>query len=273
MSLEGIASTSLLTAAMRAAESRRSESEGRLFVDPYAELLAGKEGELLLQRALVESGDQPAIAIRTKFIDDRFLSAMNQGIRQIVILATGMDTRAYRLDFHADTHIFELDRKEVIDYKTEKLKTIQPRCHLTSLNVDLREEWQKQLLQAGFKQNERTLWLVEGLLMYLEEEQVITLFKKINSLAIEKDIMLFDILSRTLLEVPHMEKQLKFLASLNAPWKFGINDPVNFMKKLNWDASLSQAGDVAPNRWPFPTAPLSIPNIPRGYYVEAIKLK
>lgn len=270
--MDSIAKTSLLTAAMRAAESRRTEKEGRLFNDPYADLLAGHEGTELREKAIAESGDQPAIAIRTAYMDQKITAAVNDGVRQIVMLAAGMDTRAYRLAFPAETTVFELDRPEVLNYKKEKLAQAQPHCERKAIAVDLRENWQQKLVQAGFQQGERTLWLVEGLLMYLEESQVVTLINRINSLASSRDIMLCDILSQTLLESPYMKKQLDFLENIGAGWKFGTNDPIEFMKKLGWQTELSQAADVAPDRWPFPSAPLHIPNIPRGYYAKAHKI-
>lgn len=270
--MNGVAKTSLLVAAMRAVESKRSENEGRLFSDPYAELLTGIEGATLLQKALAESGDQPAIAVRTYYMDSKITSTLKEGVRQIVVLAAGMDSRAYRLTFPEGTRIFELDQKEVLNYKQDKLKNIPTHCEYKALAVDLRDEWQSQLLQAGLKTNEQTLWLVEGLLMYLEESQVETLLNRLNTLASPKDILLFDILSRTLLEAPPMQKQLKFLESIGAPWKFGINEPEKLMKKFGWHAVVTQPGEFAPARWPFPTAPRSVPNVPRSFYVEARKL-
>jgi methyltransferase (TIGR00027 family) len=270
--MDSIAKTSLLTAAMRAVETNRSESEGRLFTDPYAELLAGDEGKTLLVKAIAAAGEQPAIAIRTYFMDQKIINAAKGGVRQIVMLAAGMDTRAYRLTLPKGTRIFEFDRQEVLDYKKEKLKNVQPLCEVSSIAVDLRNDWQDKLIHAGFKKKEQTLWLVEGLLMYLEESQVNALIERINTLASTSDIMLFDILSRTLLEVPHMKAQLQFLESMGAPWRFGTNEPEKFMQNFNWKVELSQAGEVAPSRWPFPTVPLNIPNVPRGYYVEARKL-
>lgn len=270
--MDAIAKTSLLTAAMRAVETKRSDSEGRLFTDPYAELLAGSEGFDILQRAIAASGEQPAIAIRTAFMDQKINEAVKKGVRQIVMLAAGMDTRAYRLPFPQGTRIFELDRQEVLDYKQAKLSHVQPLCTRTALAVDLRDEWQTKLIKAGFHRNEQTLWLVEGLVMYLDESQVVTLFERISELALSKDILLFDVLSRTLLEVPHMKNQLQFLASIGAPWRFGENEPEKFMEKFGWKTETTQAGEFAPSRWPFPTVPRSVPNVPRGYYAAAYKL-
>lgn len=269
--MDTVAKTSLLTAAMRAVETRRSDSEGRLFSDPYAELLAGTEGFTLLENAIAASGDQPAIAIRTAYMDSRIEAALNGGVRQFVFLAAGMDSRAYRMTFPNGTKIFELDRKEVFNYKQKKLGNIALKCERITLAVDLKDDWKNKLIEAGFKTSEPTLWLVEGLLMYLEELQVVNLLNQINQLATKNDIMLFDILTRTLLEAPYMQNQLKFLESIGAPWYFGVDEPEEFMKKFGWDSVATQAGEFAPTRWPFPTAPRSVPNVPRGFYIEARK--
>lgn len=270
--MNGVAMTSLLVAAMRAAETNRSDSEGRLFSDPFAEALAGDEGMKLRQRAIDVVGDQPAIAVRTAFMDEKFNKAINEGARQIVIVAAGMDSRAYRLNFPEGTKVFELDQPEVLKYKSDKLSGAKPHCQHKTIEVDLREEWPKKLMEAGFNPGARTLWSVEGLLMYLSEEEVITLIKRINTLASTNDVMLFDIFTRDLLEAPYMEKQLEFLAKLGAPWKFGTNDPESFMKKLGWSVSMIQPGEYSPERWPFPVAPRHVPNIPRSFFIEAHKI-
>jgi methyltransferase (TIGR00027 family) len=268
----GVARTSLLVAAMRALETKRSETEGRFFTDPYAEILAGKEGFELMNRAIAEVGDQPAIAVRTAYMDEKFNEALKSGIRQIVMIASGMDSRAYRMKFPEGTKVFELDQAEVLKYKREKLINVKPTCERREIEVDLRVEWQNKLVEAGFKKGERTLWMVEGLLMYLEESQVIMLFERINSLVSKNDISLFDIFTRNLLEASHMQKQLSFLASMDASWKFGTNDPEEFMKKLGWSADLIMPGEYAPERWPFPVAPRHVPNVPRSFFAIATKL-
>lgn len=270
--MNGVAMTSLLVAAMRAAETKRSDREGRLFSDPYAESLAGDEGMALRERAIKEVGDQPAIAVRTAFIDEKFNNALNNGARQVVIIASGMDSRAYRLNFPDGTKVFELDQPEVLKYKKEKLNHVKAKCQRHELAVDLREDWQDQLLKAGFDRTQKTLWTVEGLIMYLDESQVIKLFQRINTLASPNDVMLFDIFTRNLLEAPHMRSQLNFLASMGAPWKFGTNDPEQFMNKLGWSTTLTQPGEYIPDRWPFPVAPRDVPNVPRSFFVEAHRI-
>lgn len=268
--MDSIAKTSLLTAAMRAAETKLSPADGRLFVDPYAELLAGEEGMSLRQTAIDESGDQPAIAIRTAFMDRKMMEALQNGAKQIVMLAAGMDTRCFRLTFPPSIHFFELDRQEVLDYKQSKLKDAKPQCHRHAIGVDLRDDWQQVLINAGFQRGEKTLWMVEGLLMYLEESQVRTLFGRINGLAVSGDFLLLDVLSQTLLDSPFMKKQLDFLVNMGAPWKFGVNEPEEFFKTLGWNATVIQTGEFIPSRWPFPVAPREIPHLPRGFLVEAV---
>lgn len=272
MNFDAVAKTSLLTAAIRAVETNRSENEGRLFTDPLAEVLAGSEGFAILEQVRAEMGDQPGIVLRTRYVDDRIIQGLAQGIRQIVILAAGMDTRAYRLSFPDGTRVFELDRPEVLSYKQEKLGETLPHCMRHTVGVDLREEWQSKLIQAGMNPAERTLWLVEGLLLYLDEADVLTLFEKINSLSVSKSILLFDLLGRSLLDSPLMAKQLHCAEKLGAPWRFGVDEPEKFMERFGWTALATQPGEVDPARWPFPTAPRHVPNVPRYFFVEACKL-
>jgi methyltransferase (TIGR00027 family) len=271
--LDAVAKTSLLTAAMRAVETNRSENEGRLFTDPFAEVLAGSEGFSILEQARAEVGDEPTIPLRTGYFDDRLIQGLAQGIKQIVILAAGMDTRAYRLSFPDDTRVFELDRPEVLSYKQEKLGNTLPLCIRYAVGVDLREEWQSKLIQAGMNPTERALWLVEGLLVYLDEAAVSTLFEKINSLSAPNSILLFDVVGRSLLDSQYTAKLLHFFSEkLGAPWCFGVDEPEKFMEQFGWTAAATQPGEVDPARWNFPTAPRYVPNIPRVFFVEACKL-
>ena len=271
MNFDAVAKTSLLTAAIRAVETNRSENEGRLFTDPFAEVLAGSEGFSILEQVLAEVGEQHGIVLRTRYFDDRIMHGLALGSRQIVILAAGMDTRAYRLSFPDGTRVFELDRPDVLSYKQEKLGNTLPHCIRHTVGVDLREEWPSKLIQAGMSTTERTLWLVEGLLIYLEEAAVVTLFEKIDSLSAPNSILLFDVLGRSLLDAPFMAKQLHFLEKLGAPWHFGSDEPEKFMEQFGWKAVATQPGEVDPARWHFPTAPRHVPNVPRIFFVEARK--
>ncbi len=271
MKLDAVAKTALLVAAMRAIETNRSESEGRLFNDPFASALAGNEGFAIFEEARKIVGDQPAIAVRTFFYDGRISNAIQQGFKQFVFLAAGMDSRAYRLSFQEDTQLFELDRREVLDYKQKKLSGATPLCRRHAVAADLESNWEGELMNSGFIPNQPTVWLVEGLLMYLTEAAVETLFAKITKLSAPGSLVLFDVLGRRLLDAPFMATQLEYLAKMGAPWRFGLDEPELFMEKFGWTSVATEPGTVVPDRWPRPVTPRHVPNVPRSFFVEARK--
>lgn len=109
------------------------------------------------------------ITVRTRFFDDFFAAATESGVRQAVILASGLDTRAYRLPWPAGTVVFELDQPEVIAFKTSTLAELgaQPAAERRTVAIDLRDDWPSALTAAGFDPNAPTAWIAEGLLIYL----------------------------------------------------------------------------------------------------------
>jgi len=125
------------------------------------------------------------MAIRTKFFDDYFVSSTEGGIRQAVILASGLDSRAYRLSWPAGTIVYEIDQPEVIEFKTATLADLgaQPRATRRTVPIDLREDWPKALREAGFDPAQPTAWCAEGLLIYLPPEAQDRLFDNINELS------------------------------------------------------------------------------------------
>lgn len=113
-----------------------------------------------------------AMAIRTHYSDNFFLDATRAGIRQAVILASGLDSRAYRLRWPAGTIVFEVDQPQVIDFKTTTLAGLgaAPTTDRRTVAVDLRDDWPTALQKAGFDNAQRTAWIAEGLLGYLSAE-------------------------------------------------------------------------------------------------------
>ncbi|CFH40520.1 class I SAM-dependent methyltransferase [Mycobacterium tuberculosis] len=113
-----------------------------------------------------------AMAIRTHYFDNFFLDATRAGIRQAVILASGLDSRAYRLRWPAGTIVFEVDQPQVIDFKTTTLAGLgaAPTTDRRTVAVDLRDDWPTALQKAGFDNAQRTAWIAEGLLGYLSAE-------------------------------------------------------------------------------------------------------
>lgn len=126
------------------------------------------------------------MAVRTKFFDDYFSDAMNTGIRQAVILASGLDSRAYRLHWPAETVVYEIDQPQVIDFKTTTLAAIgaEPTAARRTVPIDLRADWPTALREAGFDATVPTAWVAEGLLIYLPPEAQDRLFDNITALSV-----------------------------------------------------------------------------------------
>jgi methyltransferase (TIGR00027 family) len=125
------------------------------------------------------------IAVRTRFFDDFFTASMATGIRQSVILASGLDTRAYRLDWPAGTTVFEIDQPAVIDFKTRVLTDAgaTPAADRSTVGIDLRDDWPTALRSAGFDPSVPTAWIAEGLLIYLPPDAQDRLLDNVSALS------------------------------------------------------------------------------------------
>ena len=194
-----VGSTAVMVAAARAVETDRPDA---LIRDPYARLLVSEAGtgvwESMLDDSLVakvESFDPEAAAVfqhmrsyqavRTHFFDAHFNGAVAAGIRQVVILASGLDSRAYRLDWPAGTTVYEIDQPKVLAYKSATLAAngATPSADRHEVPIDLRQDWPAPLVDAGFDAGAPTAWLAEGLLMYLPADAQDRLFTQITELS------------------------------------------------------------------------------------------
>jgi methyltransferase (TIGR00027 family) len=194
-----VGTTAVMVAAARAAETDKPDP---LIRDPYAKLLVSKAGtgvwENMLDGSLldkVESIDPEAAAVfqhmrsyqavRTHFFDAHFAGAVAAGIRQVVILASGLDSRAYRLDWPAGTTVYEIDQPKVLAYKSATLAAngATPSADRHEVPIDLRQDWPAALIAAGFDPKAPTAWLAEGLLMYLPADAQDRLFAQITELS------------------------------------------------------------------------------------------
>jgi methyltransferase (TIGR00027 family) len=124
-------------------------------------------------------------ACRTKFFDDYFLAAAGDGIRQAVILAAGLDSRAWRLAWPAGCVVYEIDQPKVLEFKTSTLDShaVSPIASHVGVGIDLRLDWPTALAQAGFDPSAPTAWSAEGLLPYLTADAQDLLFDRIQSLS------------------------------------------------------------------------------------------
>jgi methyltransferase (TIGR00027 family) len=123
--------------------------------------------------------------VRTRYFDDFFLQATGSGIQQAVILASGLDTRAYRLPWPAGTVVYEIDQPEVIQFKTRTLAGLgaEPTAERRTIAIDLRDDWPSALAAAGFDAGKPSAWSAEGLLVYLPPEAQDRLFDNIATLS------------------------------------------------------------------------------------------
>ena len=194
-----VGSTAVMVAAARAAETAKPDP---LISDPYAAILVAGAGagfwEFMLDDTipakLAESDPEAAAifeymqsyqGVRTHFFDAYFGTAVAAGIRQVVILASGLDSRAYRLDWPAGTTVFEIDQPKVLEYKAATLAAhnAKPSADRHEVPIDLRQDWPAALCDAGFDPSRPTAWLAEGLLMYLPADAQDRLFEQISRLS------------------------------------------------------------------------------------------
>ncbi|MDQ3773019.1 MAG: class I SAM-dependent methyltransferase [Pseudomonadota bacterium] len=173
---------------MAAARARESERANRLFDDPFAAALAGPEGFAWLDRmksAAGSGGPELYPVIRTRFFDEFLLDACgNSGVRQVVLVAAGLDTRAFRLDWPPQTRLYEMDLSEVLEAKDAVMKKAgaQPSCERRTIRADLRQDtWPEALLAAGYQPQSPSVWLIEGLLFYLLRAAVHALLEKVTA--------------------------------------------------------------------------------------------
>jgi methyltransferase (TIGR00027 family) len=195
-----VGTTAVMVAAARAVETEQPDA---LIRDPYAKLLvtnanAGVLWEAMLDPAVaakVETLDVEAAAmiqhmrgyqaVRTNFFDTFFTDATAAGIRQVVILASGLDSRAYRLDWPAGTTVYEIDLPKVLGYKAQTLADhgATPTADRRAVPVDLRHDWPQALRDAGFDATRPTAWLAEGLLPFLPAAAQDSMFTSIDTLS------------------------------------------------------------------------------------------
>ncbi len=266
-----MADTGVLVAAIRAEETRRPD---RLFDDSFAERLAGESGQRMLAEAVAASGDKSTlqIVVRTRFWDEALLNAVPP-VRQVVILAAGLDARAYRLPWPDGTTVFELDQPAVIAAKAEALAGDEPRCRRVAIGVDLTQDWTDALRANGFDPELPAVWLMEGLLQYLDEGAVRTLFERVDALSAPGSVLLYDIVGKVLLDSVMLAAVRERMSRNGAPWLFGTDAPEQLCERLGWSAVVTDVAEPGNkwNRWFAPAVPLDVPGVPRGYFVTATK--
>jgi methyltransferase (TIGR00027 family) len=189
-----VGATATMVAAARAAASRRPHP---VMDDPFAEPLVRAVGLDLFTRVAtgeMDFADAGAsfprmidtFAARAVFFDRYFADAVGSGLRQVVIVASGLDTRPYRISWPAGTTVYEIDQPDVIAFKTATLSQLgaAPVVEHRPVGIDLRDDWPAALRQAGFDADQPTAWLAEGVLIgFLPPEAEVRLLDSITALS------------------------------------------------------------------------------------------
>jgi methyltransferase (TIGR00027 family) len=264
---------------MAAAKAKETEREDRLFHDPLAASLAGDEGFAWLEQMEpakhTMGGPGMYAVIRTRFFDDFLMDACeSSGIRQVVLAAAGLDTRAFRLDWPSGVRLYEMDLPEVLDHKEAVVAGANPTCERSMVRVDLKDEtWPKALLDAGYRADEPSVWLIEGLLFYLPRSAVHGLLDEVGELAASGSRLGLDLMNWNLLFSPVAWPHLSALARRGAQGRFGTNAPEAFLARHGWEADAAQPGEEGANfgRLPDRSVPRSLPGIPRSFLVTAAR--
>ena len=187
--VSGVGYTALLVAGWRALHAMTPQP---LVRDEYAKVFIAASQDPYLAGVLANPGtseDETAFprlyGVQTRFFDDFFASAGDAGIRQAVIIAAGLDSRAYRLQWPEGTIVFEVDLPKVLEFKTRVLHEhgAEPKAGRIEVGADLRSDWSRALEAAGFDVERPTAWSVEGVLPYLTDEAQHALFTRISGLS------------------------------------------------------------------------------------------
>lgn len=260
--LNAVSRSSLIAAAARAIET---ENPDGLFKDPLAANLAGEDtiSEARPNVQKFEDRGTPIAIVRTRYFDD-FLQSKTDLIRQVVILGAGMDTRAFRLPWPSDTHLFEIDTPEVIEYKESVLRSTSSLCHRHSIAVDLKEIATDSLVDQGFQVDFPTIWLMEGSIYYLDETNVHRLLKIITDLSTPGSYFCADFINSFFIDRDSEE--------FSQHWKFGCDEPESLLSAYNWSASVVQASDEDANygRFTYKLPARDVKDAPHYFFAQAI---
>ena len=294
-----VGATATMVAAARA---MASTGENPLINDPFAEPLVRAVGVDFFTR-LVTGDLRPedldsdtesvgmqrmadSMAVRTKFFDEFFLSATEAGIHQAVILASGLDSRAYRLAWPAGTTVYEIDQPEVIEFKTRTLADLgaEPTANRRTVAIDLRYDWPSALIEKGFDPNQPAAWSAEGLLGYLPPDAQDRLLDTITELSAPGSRVAVESVPN--IDASDHEKAIERMRQASERWRhhgfdldFGElvylgdrNEAASYLGDHGWELSRSSAKELfaANGLPPLPEDDEDVGNFSELQYVSGV---
>ena len=270
--MDAVSYTAQWTAAIRALEA--DQGDGKLFDDELARELAKPDGFSLLEK-YHGGGVQEFVAIRTRYVDDAIATTLAETLfRQVVFVAAGMDTRAYRLDWPTETTVFEIDHAPLLNEKRARLSRLgaHPQVSRIEVAADLAGAWSQHLVAAGFNPAVKTLWVAEGLLFFLQDKDVAALLEALADASASGSRLITDLVSEALLRSPMTALFLAKLRGDGTPWQFGTDEPEDFLRDHGWDVKdLKEPGETqaGQRRWPYQVQDRSTKGVPRSWLVQA----
>jgi methyltransferase (TIGR00027 family) len=231
MAIENVSDTARWVAVYRAMESARSDA---LFRDPYADRLAGERGHQILDSMKHGRAYAWPMIVRTAVFDEIILDAIQKrGTDLVVNLAAGLDARPWRLPLPPELHWVDVDLPGILNYKTEMLRDEKPVCRYEAVTVDLRDAEARRALFARLGAgSKRAIVVTEGLLIYLDPEQVAALATDLHAQPSFQE-WLIDLASPELIK--RMSRTWgKDLAAGGAPFKFAPVEGSDFFRPYGW---------------------------------------
>lgn len=278
---ESVGATALGVAMARAAEA---DCDCPLFTDRYAQLFID---------AAIKRGWEPTAsmrervrlfgaytAVRTKWFDEYFIAAGANGIDQAVILAAGLDARAWRLPWVSGSVVYEIDQPQVLAFKADTLAAhgAQPAVRYQAVPIDLRVDWPKALREAGFDSSTPTAWAAEGLLPYLPSAGQDLLFERVAELSAPDSRIAVEAVGPNTFDPDYLERRREHLrrASVDSSMEDTVDlwfieersDLVEWLTERRWEATAIEAMNLM-ERYDRRPDPDVEDLTPRSVFVEA----
>jgi methyltransferase (TIGR00027 family) len=231
MAIQNVSDTARWVAVYRAMETARPDA---IFRDPYAERLAGEQGQKIVDEMKSGRSMAWAMIVRTAVMDELIMDRVKKaGVDTVLNLAAGLDARAWRMPLPASLHWVDVDLPAMTEYKTSLMRGIKPVCNYEAIGADLTNASVRDALFSQIGQSSRTMLVItEGLLIYLSQEEVESLARAIRSMR-SAQWWITDVASPMLLQWMH-KSWGKSAAKGNAPFKFGPEDSAAFFGALGW---------------------------------------
>jgi methyltransferase (TIGR00027 family) len=227
--IRNVSDTALWVAVYRAMESERADAH---FVDPFARRLAGERGQAIVDAMPRGRSMSWPMVVRTAVMDEIILRCVQQGAATVLNLAAGLDARPYRLDLPASLRWLHVDLPDMLGYFRERMVGETPRCQLEFVPADLRDLQARRDVFATAAKHGPVLVITEGLLVYLERDQVADLARDLHDIAHAR-WWLTDLASPMLLKFLERKWQPK-LSEANAPFRFGPAEGTAFFSPFGW---------------------------------------